>query len=593
MPRTVIELFEQSVRLYPDNVFLLESNPANGGNAGDFKPSTYSSVYRSVINLGAGLRRLGVTPLERVALLCENRNMWVVSELSIFYAGAVNVPLSTKLEPVDLIDRLRHSGAATVVTSRRELQKIRSIRTQLPQIVRVVVVDDIPDPGEGEHSASELSRIGATFLKDKARKEEFLSVGRSVGKDDIATVVYTSGTTSDPKGVMLSHGNYVSNVGHCLSLIGFRTEWTVLVLLPLDHCFAHVVALYTFMAKGAAVATVPQFRSQTEALRNIPMSLKKVRPHIILSVPAIARYFHKKLVGEVLPDDMDPDDARIRGLVREWFGGRLLFFISGGASLDTDLQKFFLSMGIPMYQGYGLSEASPVISTNAEGNMRLGSCGKVAEGVEVRILGQSGQEMPCGGTGEIVVRGGNVMKGYWNNGPATASALREGWLHTGDLGHLDEEGYLYVSGRAKSILISSDGEKYSPEAIEEAIESSSDIFRHVLLFCNQYPCTVAVIDVDSKRLESGAAGLERVKALLDRFRAGGDLAGSFPERWLPGAFVIADEGFSEVNGLVTPTMKTVRGGVFDKYRERIESACQPRRHSYNDKMNIKALTNDR
>jgi long-chain acyl-CoA synthetase len=248
-------------------------------------------------------------------------------------------------------------------------------------------------------------------------------------------------------------------------------------------------------------------------------------------------------------------DALLFRKIRASFGGRLQFIIGGGALLDMELQRFFYAIGIPMLQGYGLTEAAPVISANTLAHHKLGSSGRIMPGLEVRICDPDGRPLPNGTRGEIVVRGENVMAGYWKNAAATAEVLRDGWLCTGDLGYRDEDGYLYVLGRAKSLLIADDGEKYSPEQIEEAIAGNSPYIEQVMLYNNQSPYTTALVvlakdavrdwlrqaGLSAKTPEGQEAVLRLIESELAKHREGGELGGAFPGRWLPAAVAVLGE----------------------------------------------------
>ncbi|MBQ5909013.1 MAG: AMP-binding protein, partial [Bacteroidaceae bacterium] len=391
MKKTIVDLFEASVRQYPNNTFLLEKT----GKA--FEPTTYKQVKEQVYRLGAGLQALGVKKGDTMALLSEGRNMWIVGELAMFYAGAVNVPLSIKLEESnDLLFRLVHGDVKFVMVSGQQLKKIRLIKNQLPEVQKIIVFDAQESYEAGEISLEEVMKMGDEFLASHT-EEEFLKVANSIQNDDYATITYTSGTTADPKGVVLTHRNYTANVEQALTLVDINEDWRTLIILPLDHCFAHVVGFYIMMSVGATVATVQVGRTPLETLKNIPGNIREVKPHFILSVPALAKTFKKNIeqgirakgkttvrlfnigmrLTQIYYGDSNLDSKGVRALlkplvsffdklifskVRQNFGGELRFFIGGGALLDKDLQKFYVGIGIPMYQGYGLSEATPVIS---------------------------------------------------------------------------------------------------------------------------------------------------------------------------------------------------------------------------------------
>ena len=613
MKKTLVDLFEESVRNYPNNTFLLEKTGKK------FEPTTYTQVKEKVYQLGAGLQALGVKKGDNMALLSEGRNMWVIGELAMFYAGAVNVPLSIKLEESnDLMFRLVHGDVKFVMVSGTQLKKVRNIIDQLPEVKKVIVFDEQAEYGDKEISLAEVQKMGDEFLASHTQ-EEFLKVANSIQNDDYATITYTSGTTADPKGVVLTHRNYTSNVEQACTLVNIDQTWRTLIILPLDHCFAHVVGFYIMMAKGATAATVQVGRTPLESLKNIPLNIKEVKPHFILSVPALAKTFKKNIeqgirakgkttvklfnfgmkVRQLYYGDSNLDfkgwryllkplvalfDKMIFSKVRENFGGELKFFIGGGALLDKNLQKFYVGIGIPMFQGYGLSEATPVLSSNGPEKYRFGSSGKLVQPLELKICDADGKELPLGEQGEIVVKGENVMAGYWKNPESTADTVKDGWLYTGDLGYMTKEGLLYVKGRFKSLLISSDGEKYSPEGIEEALVGQSKYIDQVMLYNNQSPYTIALIvpnkdnlkrklahkDLTLESEEGRKYAIKKLEKELNKYKKGGEFEGMFPERWLPSTFAVLPEPFTEQNQMINSTMKMVRGKIEKFYADRIE-----------------------
>ena len=613
MKKTLVDLFEESVRKYPNNTFLLEKTGKK------FEPTTYTQVKEKVYQLGAGLQALGVKKGDNMALLSEGRNMWVIGELAMFYAGAVNVPLSIKLEESnDLLFRLIHGDVKYVMVSGTQLKKVRSIIDQLPEVQKVIVFDEQAEYGDKEIALSEVQKMGDEFLASHSQ-EDFLKVAMSIQNDDYATITYTSGTTADPKGVVLTHRNYTSNVEQACTLVDIDQTWRTLIILPLDHCFAHVVGFYIMMAQGATAATVQVGRTPLETLKNIPLNIREVKPHFILSVPALAKTFKKNIeqgirakgkttvklfnfgmkVRQLYFGDSNLDfkgwryllkplvalfDKIIFSKVRDNFGGELKFFIGGGALLDKNLQKFYVGIGIPMFQGYGLSEATPVLSSNGPTKYRFGSSGKLVQPIELKICDADGKELPLGEQGEIVVKGENVMAGYWKNPESTADTVKDGWLYTGDLGYMTKEGLLYVKGRFKSLLISSDGEKYSPEGIEEALVGQSKYIDQVMLYNNQSPYTIALIVPNKDNLKRKLAhkdltldseegrkyALKKFEKELNKYKKGGEFEGMFPERWLPSTFAILPEAFTEQNQMINSTMKMVRGKIEKAYADRIE-----------------------
>lgn len=632
MKKTIVDLFENSVRLYPNNTFLLEKTDKK------FEPTTYAQVKEKVYTLGAGLQALGVKKGDTMALLSEGRNMWVIGELSMFYAGAINVPLSIKLEESnDLLFRLEHAMVKYIMVSKQQLTKVRLIMDKLPLIEKVIVFDKIDSYQEKECYVGDVMEMGKEFLANHT-PDEFLSVANSIQNDDYATITYTSGTTADPKGVILTHRNYTSNVEQALTLVDIDQTWRTLIILPLDHCFAHVVGFYIMMSQGATAATVQVGRTPMESLKNIPQNIKEVKPHFILSVPSLAKTFKKNIengikakgpkvvkmfnqavaISQLYHGNGNAEskgwrivlkplvalyDKILFSKVRENFGGELKFFIGGGALLDKDLQKFYCAIGIPMYQGYGLSEATPVLSSNGPRRHRFGSSGILVKPLELKICDSDGNALPVGEKGEIVVKGENVMAGYWRNPEATAQTVKDGWLYTGDLGYMGKDGLLYVLGRFKSLLIASDGEKYSPEGIEEAVVEHSAFIDNIILYNNQSAYTTALIVPNKEKLtaylkeqglslndeEGKKAAIKGIREQLAAFEKGGELETMFPHRWLPSTFAVLPEPFTEQNGMINSTMKVVRGKVEKAYADRIEHMYTPEGKNIFNEKNINSL----
>ncbi len=630
MKKTIIDLFESSVEKFGNRDFLLEKT------TGTFEPTTYAQTKEIALKTGAGLAALGIKPKQTVSILAEGCNAWITSELGLLYAGAISVPLSIKLEEAnDLLFRLRHADVCAIFVSRNQLPKIRHIREQLPLLKHIIVWGDI-ELQEGEMSLTELNSLGEKYLAE--HREEFLEIGRAIQNDDYATITYTSGTTADPKGVILTHRNYTANVEQALTRISIPSEYRMFIILPLDHCFAHVAGFYIMVACGASVATTQVGRTPLETLKNVPGNIKEVKPHVLLSVPALAKNFRKsietsihkqgpkveklfkfalKVAYEYNQDGFSKGkgwrfilkplvalfDKILFKKVREGFGGNIKFFVGGGALLDSELQRFFYAVGMPMLQGYGLSEATPIISANSlgKGRHRFGSSGKVIQPLEIKILDDEGREMPCGVKGEIVIKGENVMAGYWKNPSATAETVKDGWLYTGDMGYMAEDGFLYVLGRFKSLLISADGEKYSPEGMEESIVDKSPYIDQIIIYNNQSPYTGAIVVPNREALcrtlaEQNVTAEERATAAakiigdeIEKYRTGGIYGEEFPDRWLPAALAIVDEAFTEQNGLVNSTMKVVRGKVEEYYKGRIEFMYTPEGKVLANEKNLDSL----
>ena len=614
--QTIPELFEDSVARYGDKPYLWEKRD------GQYQPTTYREVRDLVYPTAAGLMAIGLQKGDRVALLSEGRVDWVVSELGILYAGGIDVALSTKINELDELKfRIDHSGCRFAFVSGPQAPKLMQIKKDLPALEKIILLDGEPqDPDE--ITLQNLQELGKQYLGEHG--DEFDQRWKGLKGDDVANILYTSGTTADPKGIMLTHRNYTANVEQACAMVHIPEGWVTLLILPWDHSFGHTAGIYTFMAKGASIAAVELGKTPMETLRNIPKNIKEIRPHMLYSVPSLSQSFRKgiekgirqkgpkveKLFRKAMKVAYEYNGLgydRGKGLkrkmlkplmlfydkilfskIRENFGGRLEYFIGGGALLDVEMQRYFYAIGIPIYQGYGLTEAAPVISVNAPHAHKLGTSGRVVPNLELRIVGEDGRDLPPGEKGEIVVKGENVMKGYWKNEKATAETIRDGWLFTGDLGYVDEDGFLVVLGRKKSLLISNDGEKYSPEGIEEALVSNSPYIEQVMLYNDQSPYTVALIYpnrenllayLDEKGLsprtkEGQRAAIQLIQEEIDKYRSG-EFKGMFPSKWLPAAFALLGEGFTEQNRMLNSTLKMVRGRITEFYKDRLEYLYTP------------------
>ena len=618
---TIIDFVNEYVDKYQNDTYLREK--VNGV----WTETSFIKTRDEARLIAAGFMSLGLNKGDKVSLLAEARPMWVIAEFGILFAGGVDVPLSYKLESdYDLTFRINHSDSRFIVASEMEIEKVRRVIAQCPAIEKVIVMDDIPLQ-EGEIYLKDVREAGVKFIEEHPGELETRMA--SVGPDDYANISYTSGTTADPKGILLTHRNYTANVAQGASVISIDRGDIMLIILPMDHCFAHVAGLYTMMSYGGSIATVPGKTPQAQ-LRNIIPTMKEIKPQVMLTVPAISRSFKKAIENGVKAKGKTTEklynmalknarayykdyynqggaqfwrkpfvklfDKIIFSKIRETFGGKMKFCVGGGALLDIELQRYFCAIGMPTFQGYGLSEATPIICSNAPGFARFGSSGRIVSPMECTIRDDENRILPNGQTGEIVIKGENVMAGYWKNPEATAETIVDGWLHTGDRGYICKEDprYLYVTGRFKSLLISSDGEKYSPEGYEDNLAVVSKYIDNVILHNNQSPYTIVLVVPNKEALRAAAPGdkeaqLRLIQADVDSYRKGGIRVGRFPEKWLPTAIVVCEEPFTEKNGLVNSTGKVVRGKVEKHFEKRIEYAYTPEGKQLINPQNMAAL----
>jgi long-chain acyl-CoA synthetase len=629
--KSLIQFFEESAEKYESNVYLWEKPQDK------YEGTTYGETKKQVYEFAAGLITLGIRKGDRLSLISEGRNNWVIGELGMLYTGAMNVPLSVKLTPDEIKFRINHSESRMVLVSSLQAGKLKAVLNDCKTIEKIIHLDTQEEYSENEIHFNEVRKAGREWLEKPENKTKFEEIYTNIKPSDFANICYTSGTTADPKGIILTHGNYVTNVYQSYSLMDIPSFYKTLLILPWDHSFGHTCGIYAFMGKGASIASVKTGKTPMETLRNLPSCLKEIKPNLLMSVPAIAKNFRKNIekgirekgkMAEILFNHaikisysynkegwnkgrgiqkikkpvIDIYDKILFKKIRENFGGELDYFVGGGALLDIELQRFFYALRIPMYQGYGLSEASPVISSNSTGRHKLGSSGPIVNNMDLKICDDDGKELPIGQKGEIVVKGGNVMHGYWKNDAATSETIKEGWLYTGDMGYMSD-GFLYVLGRFKSLLIADDGEKFSPEGIEETISEQSKYIDQCMLYNNQKPYTVALIVpnqhalkiyLEEKNLTADSdEGKKAVTNLLenevDEYRTNGKYGNMFPQRWLPVVIGILEEGFAEENGLMNSSMKIVRGKIMDRYMDLIDYLYTPNAKDVNNERNIEEI----
>jgi long-chain acyl-CoA synthetase len=588
-----------------------------------YRPKSFKVVREEARSIAGYFLSLGFPRETPVGIMSEGRSGAVIAEFGLIMAGLVSVPLSIKLHPEEILFRLTHSGAEAVVITALTAERVIGILPNLDRrSVHLLYLDH-----DVERWAAKLKDLASnaeiTSLNDAmeigrrsiAHTDPLENSIARIREDDVVTISYTSGTTGNPKGILLTHRNYATNCRDASELFPVRIGWKTLVILPCDHSFAHTVNIFSPLLRGVAVYFT-DMRCGTASLPNtIPVNLAEAKPNFMLTVPSLSGFFMKKIRNAVEGSrhaaafifnfgvkcgirfngngfNRPPITRRLLNYfpyafaklfvfkkLRAGFGGSCSFFVGGGALLDLGQQEFFKAIGIPVYQGYGLTEAAPVVSSNTVKTHKLGSSGVPAPSVECRILLPDGNEAKTGQTGEIVVRGSNVMKGYFKNPSATSEVLINGWLHTGDLGYFDEDGFLFVVGRNKALLISEDGEKYSPEEIEEAIQSSSDMVAQVMLYNDHRKYTVSLVTLNTDavarivrrmRIDTPERLLREIDASFFSFTRKGEHGGRFASKWVPATFQIVGEAFSEQNRMLNSTLKMVRYKISDTYRQRLE-----------------------
>jgi long-chain acyl-CoA synthetase len=490
-PGTLTRLFFDAVERHdkPDALQL----KVNGA----YQPISSRALADRVCRVALGLAELGVRPGEHVAILSENRPEWAIADYACLTARLIDVPLYPNLPAEQAAFILRDSGSVAIfVSDAVQAAKLAQVRDQLPALRHVITF--APDRHAGaDLTLAELEARGA-LVDDAPRREAYRAAALSVQPDDVATLIYTSGTTGEPKGVMLTHDNIFSNVTASAVQIPFEGNDTGLSFLPLSHIFERMAGHYLMFHVGCSIA-------YAESIDTVPADLQTVRPTLVLSVPRL----YEKMYARVLENALSGGAAKqrifywARGVAERWAdvklaggkpkgllalqygiaqklvfsklqartGGRLRYFVSGGAPLAPEINKFFYAAGLEILEGYGLTETSPVISVNTPTAFRIGSVGRALPGVEISIAPD----------GEILTRGPHVMKGYYKKPEATAEAIdAEGWFHTGDVGNLSD-GFLSITDRKKDIIVTAGGKNIAPQPIENLIKTNKYVSQAVMI----------------------------------------------------------------------------------------------------------------
>lgn len=587
--------------------------------------TSFSQTKERVMQLASALVDLKIQYEDKIAIISEAKSDWIIAEFAALYSGAISVPLSIKLLPEEIPFRINHSDSKLLLISENSIEKVLSQWSQFERQDLKIIVMDRPSAKISDlckqHNFKESDLL---FIEDLYKKgmeslhENKAVIERTVQmirEDDVVTISYTSGTTGNPKGIMLTHLNYYSNSHAAVNTFQIKENISTLLILPTDHSFAHTVGIYTALVRGLAIYFVDARGGGKNALKNIPANLVEANPHFLLTVPALTSNFLQKMKEGIQSKGAAIEGIFNRGLkaailrngdgftkpsagvllstwfnyqlaeklifkkLRLIFGKNIEFFVGGGALLDINQQQFYKAIGIPVYQGYGLTEATPIISTNTPFAHKMGTSGKVLSGITCKIVDENAKELPKGIKGEIIIQGDNVMKGYYKNPKATKETIKNGWLHTGDLGYFDQDNFLVVTGREKALLISEDGEKYSPEEIEEVISNSSVMINQIMAYNDHKKYTTALITLNKKNIEdwikknnidNAYKVSDKIREELLLFKQHKDFRNRFPEKWIPANFQIIEEAFSEDNKMINSTMKMVRFAILNAYQDRID-----------------------
>jgi len=554
---------------------------------GAYRPISWRDAERQVRAMARGLRALGIRRGDRVGLVAENRPEWTIADIAIMAAGAVTVPAYTTHGVDDFRHLLANSGARAVIVSTAALaHRVMPAADQVSTIASIISIE----PLTGQLSHAEGYLWDDVMARGAELADDVSSWVAAIGRDDVACLIYTSGTGGVPKGVMTTHANILANcygAFRLLETIGLGDE-VFLCFLPLSHSYEHTAGMMFPISLGAEIYFA-------EGAETLAANMQEARPTIMTAVPRLYETMHQRILlgverqggwraklfrravalgtkryddpaslafGERLLDGLL--DLLVRRKVSARFGGRLKAMVSGGAPLTPEIGVFFLALGVPLLQGYGQTEASPVVSANPPKRIKIDTVGPALDGVQVRIADD----------GEILVRGALVMKGYWNDPEATARALADGWLHTGDVGVLDEDGYIKITDRKRDFIKNSGGDMVSPARVEGYLTLQPEIGQ-AMVFGDRRPYLVAVIVPKPEFVEALAHRRGTVPAAAD-------LAHDPELNKLIGAavarvnaelspvervrrFIIAAEPFAVANGQMTPTLKIKRFAIRQAY----------------------------
>ncbi len=588
---TLTALYFTAIDRFPKERVALRAK--RGGRWEDF---SYADVARAVESISKGLLSLGITAGDRVAILSENRPEWAFADFACLAVGAPDVPIYPTLTPKQTQYLLTDSGArALFVSTAAQFAKLTEFGAGLPALEWIIGFD----PAITGPRVQSLDHLMTAGQAASSQWPDWRDNATHIKPDDLATIIYTSGTTGDPKGVMLTHGNIASNIAAASSVLPVSEADEYLSLLPLSHIFERMTGHYCMFQAGVTI-------NYAESIETVPANMAELRPTVVAAVPrlyekiyaraletavrrsALGRsiFFWAKRVGEAAADltlanQPIPLGLRLQRLladrlvfraIRARVGGRLKFFLSGGAPLSPEIAKFFYAAGLPILEGYGLTETSPVITVNTLDRIRFGTVGRAIPGVELKIAAD----------GEILTRGPHVMKGYFGKPAETAEAIdSDGWFHTGDIGEIDDDGYLKITDRKKDLIATAGGKKIAPQPIEGLLRRNPFIANAVLLG-DRRKFPIALLAPNFETLEAWATsetlvwssraeliGLERVVKHLEAeaMKHLRDLA----RFEVPKRFLIVAREFSIESGELTPKLSVRRRVVEAHYREAIEA----------------------
>jgi long-chain acyl-CoA synthetase len=567
--------------------------------AGRYVGVSYDELLRRVELFAAGLHDLGIRKGDMAGIVAENRLEWILTDLATTCTGIVDVPVFPTLTARQEQYIFHHCNARVIIVSNQfQLSKILKIREELPELRHIVVMnEDVAVDGDFVLRFTDVEARGKKVFSDEQRRVWFGEQCRNIRPDDVLTVIYTSGTTGEPKGVMLTNRNITTNMHGALAYIPVKDTDVMLSYLPLCHSYERMAGYYSVFSQGATIAFAESIETVAENLRevhptimtSVPRLFERIRNKILATVekdkPMKQKIFHWAMdVGKEYYKTLDGGrmstglklrnalaDKLVFSTIREKMGGKLRFFVSGGAALPLDIMEFFLSAGLPVIEGYGMTEASPVIAANSSSDICPGTVGKPLANVQVRIAAD----------GEILARGENIMKGYLHDSDFTREAIdAEGWLHTGDIGKFTKGGYLKITDRKKNIFVSSGGKNIAPQPVEEALAQSRFIDQIMLIGDRREYCTALIVPnnevlQDAAREAGIVAGsteeLLRHPGIIRVVQQDIDtLQRDFSKYEKVRRFALLPQPFSVESGEMTPTLKIKRHVVAKNYADVIE-----------------------
>lgn len=564
---------------------------------GVFVTLTYAAYYERVLMVSRGLGKMGVKPGDRIAILSENRAGWVIADMGILCTGSITVPIYPTNTPEQIEYMINHSGAKIVfVSGKFQYGKLLKVRENIPGLELVVSFERfLGDPSLPVTTFYQLSEIDSPITAEE--KSEIETVIDRIKPEDMLTLIYTSGTTGVPKGVMLSHNNILTNTHYLTLQSGVIDENDVLLsFLPLSHILERTAGYYMTIRNGALMAFA-------DSIEKVPENMVEIKPSVMVSVPRLFEkiyhrifenahqmsplkraLFHwavavgkKYVVATYLEKRPSTElnlkyavaDRLIFSKVRAKFGGNMKMFCCGGAPLDKTINEFFWVIGIPIFEGYGLTETSPALSFNSYDHIRFGSVGVAMEETEFKIAED----------GEILVKGPQVMLGYYNDPAATAEAIQDGWFKTGDIGHI-EDGFMFITDRKKELIITAGGKNIAPQPLENELKMDKYV-SSAFVHGDRKPYLTALIVPNLERLLEFAKEKhinyydlddlvmhEPVQKLFDQRLA--DINSRLPPYETIKKFVLLPHDFSIEGGELTPTLKLRRKVIYEKYKHRIE-----------------------